>query len=252
MSFGALTSSGFGYTYVPAVSQYSGGVVAEDGHRLERYRFAQAVPLASAFDGIRELLGGRSLPVTALCAMELRSPEPVSDAGFAAFNTRYRTFLDDWAITASGDNPVARSNVCPDVAPPETNTVHAFCIAVPGASGGSRDFVVSGSAETPEGGSYEGGALEAGQADAEAMERKAQWVTGEMERRMALLGVSWAEASAIQVYTVREFHRSVEASLRPAVATGTPLSWFYCRPPVVGLEFEMDVRRVTTEHLLPE
>ena len=34
-----------GYRYMPGVFQYSGGVVAEPGFRLERVRFARPVPL---------------------------------------------------------------------------------------------------------------------------------------------------------------------------------------------------------------
>ncbi len=38
------------------------------------------------------------------------------------------------------------------------------------------------------------------------MREKARAVLGEMERRMGLLGFSWAEATAAQVYTVFPVH----------------------------------------------
>ena len=183
-----IRPSGFGYSYIPAVAQYSGGVVADEGHIITRYRLVDELPVAGAFTFIEQFLHDRSLPETALCAFELRSPEPFTEGGFASFNAEYRKQLDAWGITVSGDNPVARSNVCPEIDPPSTPAVHAFCVASPSPVSGPRTFVVSGSAESPEGqGSYEAGALDAGDTSPAAMERKSAWVMGEMERR---LGVS--------------------------------------------------------------
>ena len=82
------------------------------------------------------------------------------------------------------------------------------------------------------------------------MERKSAWVMGEMERRLGRLGHGWDDVAIAQVYTVHPFHASMTSSLRPAVSTGSPIAWYLCRPPVQGLEFEMDCRRVAGEHLV--
>ena len=82
------------------------------------------------------------------------------------------------------------------------------------------------------------------------MREKARYVLGAMETRMAALGVGWAEASAVQVYTVYDIHSFLgdEIVARGAAAHG--LTWYYARPPVEGLDYEMDVRRVAVERVL--
>jgi hypothetical protein len=37
---------------------------------------------------------------------------------------------------------------------------------------------------------------------------------------------------------------------RGAAASG--LTWVYARPPVVGLDYEMDVRGIYSEHVVPD
>ena len=48
--------------------QYSGGVAAEPGFRIERARFTRPVPLAEGFDAIEAYLGGIGRSPTAFCA----------------------------------------------------------------------------------------------------------------------------------------------------------------------------------------
>lgn len=76
------------YRFVPAVFQYSGGVAAESGYRIERVRFSLTVPLDEGFRRIEQILREEGRPVTAFCACELRSPAPFDEAGFEAFNIR--------------------------------------------------------------------------------------------------------------------------------------------------------------------
>ena len=65
---------------------------------------------------------------------------------------------------------------------------------------------------------------------------------------MALIGGSWNTASAVQVYAVHEIHSFVPDLLaRGAASHG--LTWHFSRLPVVGLEYEMDVRAVNEEHV---
>ena len=70
------TLSAGGYRFIPAVSQYSGGVAAEPGHRIERVRFARVVPLAEGFAAIERHVASIGRPTSAFCACELRSPAP--------------------------------------------------------------------------------------------------------------------------------------------------------------------------------
>src|ERR1700726_5124496 len=63
-----------GYRFISHQFQYSGGVAAEPGFRVERARFARPLPLAVGFDAIEAYLGGVGRSPTAFCACELRSP----------------------------------------------------------------------------------------------------------------------------------------------------------------------------------
>ena len=118
---------------MPGVFQYSAGVAAEPGFRIERARFAEPVPLAEGFAGIATALEAAGRLKTAFCACELRSPEPFTEDGFRAFNREYGAVLTEWGLFVDGRNPVARSNVCSEVAPPPAPAFHAFCFTVPDA-----------------------------------------------------------------------------------------------------------------------
>src|SRR5262249_32029682 len=68
-------------------------------------------------------------------------------------------------------------------------------------------FVIAGSAETREGGgSHSERTIRRGESSPEAMREKARYVLGEMERRLAVLGLGWADTTATQFYTVRDLY----------------------------------------------
>ena len=97
-----------GYRFISHQFQYSGGVAAEPGFRIERARFARSLPLADGFDAIEAYLAGIGRSPTAFCACELRSPAQFTDAGFVAFNRHYVARLAAWGIFREEVNPVAR------------------------------------------------------------------------------------------------------------------------------------------------
>ncbi len=121
-----------GYRFIPGMFQYSGGVAAEPGFRIERVRFRKPVPLVQGFRRIEAIIGEAGRPMTSFCACELRSPEPFSEAGFIAFNQHYVGTLADWRVydPATKINPVARSNVCPEINKPAEPSFHAFSFTV--------------------------------------------------------------------------------------------------------------------------
>lgn len=238
------------FRYIPGVFQYSGGVAALPGHRIERVRFSRTVPLAQAFARVEAYLRDAGHALTSFCACELRSPGPFSEAGFEAFNRIYVGTLSRWGLYDGNTNPVARSNVCPAVDPPPEPGMFAFCHTVPD-TGAAPSFVVAGSGEAPEGrGSYREHAIAFGDTSPEGLRRKAAWVLGEMERRMAALGFGWADATATQVYTVHDIHPLMADELGRRGVLRDGLTWHFNRPPVAGLEYEMDCRAVSVERVL--
>jgi hypothetical protein len=44
------------YSYLPSVFQYSAGVMAEPGYRLEQIRFKHAIPLQDGFKAVESRL----------------------------------------------------------------------------------------------------------------------------------------------------------------------------------------------------
>lgn len=249
-----MTTSNFddgGYRYVPGVSQYSGGVAAQPGFRIERARFTDVVPLDEGFTLIEKHLAAIGRPTLAFCACELRSPEPFTEQGFRDFNAIYTGTLTGWGVIRDGVNPVARSNVCPEITPPAQPGFHAFSYSVPDTNA-ADSFVVAGSAECPEGkGDYRDNVVARGDLSTSGMQTKMRWVLGEMARRMEMLGGTWPLITAAQVYSVHDFHAHVVSELVGSGAMRQGIEWHFARPPVQELEYEMDCRRVFVEHVLP-
>jgi len=239
-----------GYRFIKAVFQYSGGVAAMSGYSIRRVRFMALVPLQEGFRRIKDFMDNAGRPMTSFCACELRSPKPFSETGFTDFNRQYVTTLTDWKLFDGTTNPVARSNVCPEISPPAEPSFHAFSFTVPDASN-SRSFVIAGSGEAKEGGAtYAERTVRLGETNAEAMREKAIFVLSEMERRMQALSLAWADTTASQVYTVHDLHPFLADEIVRRGAAQSGLTWHFARPPVVSLEYEMDCRRILNEEVL--
>jgi hypothetical protein len=239
------------YRFIPGVFQYSGGVAAHDGYAIERVRFHAPVPLKEGFARIAEIIGAAGRPLTAFCACELRSPAPFTEDGFRAFNQVYVVTLRDWGLFDGTVNPVARSNVCPEIAPPPEPSFHAFAYTVKAETAGRKDFVIAGSGEAREGGaSYRERTVRRGEQSPDAMREKARYVLGEMERRLGILGFGWSDTTASQVYTVFDLYPFLADEIVRRGAAHAGLTWHFCRPPVQELDYEMDCRGVAIERVV--
>ncbi len=239
------------YRFIPGPFQYSAGVAARPGFALRRMRFADPVPLAEGFRRIEALMRAEGLPLTAFAACELRSPAPFTDAGFIAFNREYVGTLERWGIFRGEENPVARSNVCPELHKPDGPSFHAFTLSVP-APDAPPSFVIAGSGESQEGpGTYRERTVRFGDTSAEGMRDKIAHVMTTMEHRMAVLGATWADTTATQVYTVFDIHPHLADGIVARGGARHGVDWHLCRPPVIGLDYEMDCRRVLDERVLP-
>jgi len=239
-----------GYRTIPAVFQYSGGVAAEPGFEIVRVRFGNPVPLSDGFAFAESMIRSAGRPLTAFCACELRSPAPFTEQGFRAFNQIYAGTLRRWGVMQGDVNPVARSNVCPEVDSPAEPSFHAFCFTV-AAQGAVPTFVVAGSGEAVEGkANYRDHTVRYGETSPDAIAEKARFVLGEMERRLGLLGFGWADTTATQVYTVHDLHPFLGHEIVRRGAARAGLTWHYARPPVRDLEYEMDCRGIAKERVI--
>jgi len=238
------------YRFIPAVFQYSGGVAALPGYEIRRICLREPVPLAEGFSRIEHTIKEAGRPLASFCACELRSPAPFTEIGFDAFNKIYVVTLQKWGIFDGAVNPVARSNVCPAMDPPAEPSLHAFSFTIP-ATDLAPTFVIAGCAEVREGAEdYAARIVRAGETSADAMREKARVVLDEQQRRLDVFGLTWADTTATQVYSVQNIHPFMgdEIAWRGAARSG--LTWHFCRPPVKGLEFEMDCRSVNWESII--
>jgi hypothetical protein len=192
-----------GYSFLKGGFPYSQGVRALPGYAIERIRFARPLPVHSGFAAIERHLASLERPRTALCAVELRSPHPFSMQGFAGFNRGYVEVLKRWGLFPGGVNPVARSNVAPEIAPPADPVFYAFCCTVTAQPAALPSVVVAGSGEWPEGDTFPDDIVARGDVSQAGLRAKAKSVLDTMERRLSALGVSWAGITAAQVYRAR-------------------------------------------------
>jgi hypothetical protein len=238
------------YRFIPAVFQYSGGAAANPGYEVERVRFDKMPPLAEGFALIAKTIRAAGRPLTAFCACELRSPAAFTDDGFRKFNEHYVKTLAEWGLFDGTTNPVARSNVCPEIDPPSEPSFYAFSFTRP-SQNMTPSFVVSGSAEAREGGaSYSERTVRYRDLSPDGLKEKVRFTVSQMESRLAAFGFGWKDTSAAQAYTVHDFHPVIVDELVRRGAMRSGLTWHFARPPVIDLEYEMDCRRVMRETVI--
>jgi hypothetical protein len=93
-----------------------------------------------------------------------------------------------------------------------------------------------------------------GDTSAEGLVQKTRCVLDILGKHLAELRVSWDQATAINLYGVHDFHPLMESTLLPAIGAGSRagVTWHYSRPPVTGLELEIDAWAVSRdERLIP-
>jgi hypothetical protein len=238
------------YRFIPAVFQYSSGAAADSGFEVERVRFDKLLPLAKGFAEAAKYIRAAGRPLTSFCACELRSPAAFTEDGFRTFNQHYVKTLAEWGIFDGTTNPVARSNVCPEIDPPSEPSFHAFSFTRP-STGAVSSFVIAGGAELGDGaGAYPERIVRYRDLSPDGLKEKVRYTVGSMENRLGEFGYGWNDTTAVQAYSVHDFHPVVADELVRRGAMRSGLSWHFARPPVVDLEYEMDCRRVMTETVI--
>jgi len=239
------------YSFLQGIAPYSAGAVAERGYEVVHVRFAQPVVLKAGFERVRAHLAAVKRPVQALCGMELRSPKPFTFQGFSDFNAGYIGVLKEWGIFLDDVNPVARTNIAPEIGAPSTPSLYGFSYTAPSVRK-EKTFVVAGAGELPEGSLKPEDVVRRGETSADALREKTRFVMGLMAGRLQGLGVDWAHVSVTEVYTVHSIC-SILASeiIRPlGKAAAHGITWHYSRPPIVTIEYEMDLRGCYREIML--
>jgi hypothetical protein len=239
------------YRYMPGIRAFSCGTVARPGHEIVHVTLAAPVPWRAGFARIERHLREENRPRTALCGIELRSPAPFSFDGFGAFNEGYRALLGEWGILVGEDNPIPRTNVAPLAAAPSEPSLYAFAYTRPGATA-APTFIVAGAGELKDRAQGPEGIVRHGDTSPDGMREKARFVMATMQDRLRTLGGDWPRVTAVDIYTAHPIHALVlDEVLAPAGSAAIHgVHWYPSRPPIQGLEYEMDMRGVARELVL--
>jgi len=236
------------YRFVKGSGPYSSGAVAAPGYEVVHAIFHPLAPLGAAFGFIEKHLKAAGRPIQGLCGMELRIPRALSIQDFNAFNQPYIDKLKQWDVHVQGLNPVARTNVAIAVMPVTEASVYGFCYTVP-SDAPPKTFVIAGAGELREGDLAEDLIVSRGDTSQSGLTAKADRVLAIMSERLKAMELTWADATQSNIYTVHNIHPLMESTILPRLgdAARHGVRWHYSHPPVLEIEYEMDVRGLRRE-----
>jgi hypothetical protein len=240
------------YSFIRGIGPFSSGVIASAGFEIVHAAFHPLIPLEPGYATVERHLKGLGRPNAAICGFHLRVPQPLSREAFDEFNRPYIERLRSWGLEVDGANPVTRTNVAPAANQIAEPSLAGFFYTIP-SQARATTFVVSG---VPEIATRDGGVqiVARGDTSAEGMRKKTECVMEIIGARLAEMRVGWDAATAINLYTVHDAHPLMTTVILPAIGRGAHvgINWQYSRPPVIGLELEIDVHAVRQEIVLTE
>lgn len=238
-----ISRPGGGFRFLPGSPVFAGGAVAEPGFAVEHALLSRWLPLEQGYAAVEGHLRSLGRPMQALCGMELRLPRQLTPEEFTAFNAPYVARLDAWGVTHERLNPVSRTNVSPAAGAPAEPSLHGFSYTVP-ADAGRVTFAMSGMVERGPG----GGVVALDDVTAAGMQAKLAYVIGSVTDRLAELGVQWRDATHVELYAGADIPGAIaQLAQRASGASPRGIRWHFGRPPVVGLELELEARAVLRE-----
>jgi hypothetical protein len=204
------------------------------------------VSIEEGFRRIKVHLASIGRPPGAFCACELRSPKPFTEDGFAQFNRGYVSTLEAWGIVRAGaQSRVAQQRLSGARSARRCPSSTRSPTPVPGERGGLRRRRqrrgAGGEGELPR--PHRPPQRPCRQA---GLREKAAWVLGEQDRRLGRSG-SAGPTSPRRSSTRSTVFPWIGEELAARGAMGGGLTWHLARPPVVGIDFEMDCRGVVDE-----
>ena len=244
------------YGFIRGGGPFSSGCVARPGFEIVHAAIRPFVTLARGFALVESHLQEIGRPLDALCAMHLRIPQPLTMKGFEEFNRPYVGRLRSWGLEVDGANPVARTNVALESSPVSEAMLAGFYytdrLPAKNATTKTPTFVLSGAAEMRVGKDGKRELVAPGDTSADGIWRKLECVLDALSGHLRELNLGWELATAVNLYTVHEVHHTLATTLLPSIgrAAQVGVNWHYSRPPVTGLEVEIDLHAVRRELIL--
>jgi hypothetical protein len=241
-----------GYRFLKGGGPFSSGCRAASGYEIVHAVFHSLPPLDKGFGLIEQHLRSIGRPIQALCGMELRIPKPLSIAAFGEFNAPYIEKLKALGVFLDDLNPVARTNVALEHDALARPSIHGFSYTVE-SKRTAPTLLTAGAGELKSNKLADSEIVRFGDTSPEGLAEKAVTVLEIMSKWLAGLEADWSMITGINVYCAYNLHAILESAMLPGVkpAGRHGLHWFYSRPPVIGLDFEVDVRAVGQEIVLP-
>jgi hypothetical protein len=240
-----------GYRFIKGGGPFSSGCAAQPGFEIVHAAIHPFVPLAEGFDLVERHLKENRRSIDALCGMHLRIPQALTMKGFEEFNRPYIERLKSWGLEIDGANPVARTNVALEVSPVREAMLAGFYYTDI-SDRQTTTYVLSGAAEMRIGEDGKRELVAAGDTSGEGIRRKLECVIEGLSGHLGELEISWDQATTVNLYTVHEVHHVIASVLLPAIglAAQVGMNWHYSRPPVIGLEVEIDAHAARREVIL--
>jgi hypothetical protein len=237
-----------GFRFVKGIGPFSSGAVANTKFEIVH---AVALPVIKLDDGygvIERHMREAGRPLNAVCGMELRIPKPLTPVGFDEFNRGYLKRLAAWDVHLDGNNPIARTNVAIEIAPVAEPMLFGFYYTMP-SSTRSRTFVLAGAGEVK---SMRGTDMEfvaGNDVSAAGLTQKIKFVMDLLDARLEEMKMTWTDATSVNLYTVHDAHPVIASTILPAIGTAAHrgITWHYTRPPIIGMELEIDAHAVSQE-----
>ena len=232
---------------MPAIEAYSAGVISDADHEIVHASLERPVALAEGFDIIGRMVNfGFGRPLAALCAIELRSPRPMTLSEFGSLNRRYSAVVAGLGLLLADGNPIARTNVVPLKSPPDEPSLSGFSLTLPRRLSVQTDtFVIAGAAELN--GPSEGNIVRRGDRSPGAVEEKVHFVLNRQAGRLAALEGARSSITAVNVYTALDISSTLASILAQMAPHLARFHWHAALPPIQELDFEMDLRSVNRE-----
>ena len=243
------------FQFIRGGAAFSSAVIADEGYAIVHATFLNPLPVAAGFDFIAEHLKQEGRPTQAVCGIELRSPRVLTSEEFGQFNAGvYRPALEKHDLLVDDVSPMTRSNLAPEINPPAQAVLYAFSYTVPlTVQDTARHFVLAGAADESGDPADPHRAIRAGETSDDAMREKATFVMTTLSKRLAEFNLKLEDSTVLNMYTVHNIFSYLPDVLVQAMGSAglRGVHWYYTRPPVAGLEVELDARRALREIFIP-